>query len=543
MKNLLRNLVAKLARAMHHGRDIFVSYKSYSFAFIVLFSFGCGVGFYVGRDSGIVLPTHQEIAELDQKSAIVSGITPSVITQNVTDDELSSGVTRAEQLESNKALVLEQIDADRPKEKSVQIKNGDTLVTLLMGEGVDRQVAHNVVCSLKEHCNPRRLKPGQTVTLAMKPGEDEDKPELLKVSLKMDDRREVHASRNEGSNFNVWLEEKELIKELAMARGEIDGSFFTSTTNVGVPAYVVVDVIRALAHRLDLQRDLRKGDKFEIAYERFVDTEGKAMGSPKAMYVSLESRGKPIILYRHTDKHGHADFFTHDGQHIKRGFMRTPVDGARLSSKFGMRKHPISGYRKMHRGVDFAAPRGTPIYAAGDGKVVKMGWVGGYGRYIKIKHNSEYCTAYGHMHRFAKGLKIGARVRQGQKIGAVGSTGHATGPHLHYEVHRHGKQINPKLVKMVGGNKLKGRDLNYFRACKQNFDVHLAAVRTDEDQKQKFITVKLSEPEIGTQLADASLSMEKTAEADEPSLPAKRALRSQKNAARNVVPKSSPRKV
>lgn len=526
MKNLLFFLSVKILRLFHHGRDIVISYKSYSLAFIVLFVFGCGVGFYLGRDSGIILPTQKDIVALDT----TSGISPSVVTEQVIQEEPSPLVSRADQLESNKVLVLEQIEADRPTEKSVQIKNGDTLVTVLMGEGIDRQVAHNVVCSLRGHCNPRRLKPGQTVTLATKPGVEAEKPELLKISLKLDDRRELHASRDQEDRFNVWLEEKELVKELAMARGEIDGSFFSSTTALGVPAFVVVDVIRALAHRLDLQRDLRKGDKFEIAYERFVDEDGKAMGSPKAMYVSLESHGKPIILYRHTDKHGHDDFYTHDGQHIKRGFMRTPVDGARLSSSFGMRKHPIQGYRKMHRGVDFAAPRGTPIYAAGDGTVVKMGWVGGYGRYVKIKHNNEYCTAYAHMHRFATGLKIGARVKQGQRIGAVGSTGHATGPHLHYEVHQHGKQINPKLVKMVGGHKLLGRDLNYFRACKQNFDVHLAALHEDEDLPSKFVTVKLSEPAIGTQLADASLSMEKAS----------------KDAAEgeviNVKPKPSPKK-
>lgn len=541
MKNLLQFIATIFARLFFHTRDIVVNYRSYSLAFIVLFAFGCGVGFYLGRDSGIILPTKKMATNVDETSQI----SPTVITQNIEQDEVNASLSRTEQLESTKALMIEQIEADRPTEKSVEIKNGDTLVTVLMGEGIDRQVAHNVVCSLREHCNPRQLKPGQTVTLALKPGEEVEKPELLKVSLKLDDRHQVHASRDDDNHFNVWMEEKELVKELAMARGVIDGSFFSSTTNLGVPAFVVVDVIRALAHRLDLQRDLRKGDKFEIAYERFVDETGKAMGSPKALYVSLESHGKPIVLYRHTDKNGTDGFYTQDGQHIKRGFMTTPIDGARLSSSFGMRMHPIQGYRKMHRGVDFAAPRGTPIYAAGDGKIVQMGWYGGYGRYVKIKHNNEYCTAYGHMHRFASGLKIGAQVKQGQNIGCVGSTGSATGPHLHYEVHQHGKQINPKLVKTVGGHKLAGRDLNYFRACKQNFDVHLAALHEDADQPTKFVAVKLSEPAIGAQLADASLSMEKTAEdmADLPSTSAKKALRTPQPTARDVVPVPSPRSV
>lgn len=450
---------------------------------MAVFIVGCGLGYQMGKRHGIIIPV--QIAE-------TKIIPDALIEDNESDDSDQKSVlyapntrapiTIAELNFKNQELLhsknAKTIDLLRPTEKTLEVKGGDTLVTILTGEGIDRRLAHDVVRSLRNHCDPRRLKPGQTVTLALKPSEDEDQgPELLKVSLKVDETKDVHASKGETGKFDAWLEEKEVTKELAYAKVTIDNSLFGASTQAGVPANVVVDVIRALSHRVDLQRDIQPGDQFEIAYERFVDREGKVVSDGKATFVLLHAKGKDIKLYRHALKSGENDFYLEDGSSLKNGFMRTPIDGARLSSSFGMRKHPVHKFTRMHRGVDFAAPRGTPILAAGAGVVTKMGWHGGYGRYVQVKHNGEYATAYAHMNRFAPGLKVGARVNQGQKIGEVGSTGTATGCHLHYEVLRHGQQINPKTVKNVGSKKLEGRELQHFFACIGKTNTSLAELR------------------------------------------------------------------
>lgn len=471
-----------LFRLFRAGFDAFKKHYPYNMVMAV-FIVGCGLGYQMGKRHGIIIPI--QIAE--------TKILPDAAVQDDPIEDYSKPETQTpitiaelnfktqEYFHSKNAR---STDLLRPTEKTLEVKGGDTLVTILTNEGIDRRLAHDVVRSLRNHCDPRRLKPGQTVTLALKPSEDEEQgPELLKVSLKVDETKDVHASKGDTGKFDAWLEEKEVTKELAYAKITIDNSLFGSSTQAGVPANIVVDVIRALSHRVDLQRDIQPGDQFEIAYERFIDNEGKVVSDGKATFVLLHAKGKDIKLYRHVTKTGENDFYLEDGSSLKNGFMRTPIDGARLSSNFGMRKHPVHKFTRMHRGVDFAAPKGTPILAAGAGVITKMGWHGGYGRYIQVKHNGEFATAYAHMHRFAPGLKVGGRVNQGQKIGEVGSTGTATGCHLHYEVLRHGQQINPKTVKNVGGKKLEGRELQHFFACIGKTNTSLVELRTKEAEK------------------------------------------------------------
>lgn len=471
-----------LSRLFRAGFDAFKKHYPYNMVMAV-FIVGCGLGYQMGKRHGIIIPA--QVAE--------TKILPDAVLQDDSIDdynklETQTPITIAELNFKAQECVhsknVRSTDLLRPTEKTLEIKGGDTLVAILTNEGIDRRLAHDVVRSLRNHCDPRRLKPGQTVTLALKPSEDEEQgPELLKVSLKVDETKDVHTSKSETGKFDAWLEEKEVTKELAYAKVTIDNSLFGSSTQAGVPANIVVDVIRALSHRVDLQRDIQPGDQFEIAYERFIDREGKVVSDGKATFVLLHAKGKDIKLYRHTSKTGENDFYLEDGSSLKNGFMRTPIDGARLSSNFGMRKHPVHKFTRMHRGVDFAAPKGTPILAAGAGVITKMGWHGGYGRYIQVKHNGEFATAYAHMNRFAPGLKVGAKVNQGQKIGEVGSTGTATGCHLHYEVLRHGQQINPKTVKNVGGKKLEGRELQHFFACIGKTNTSLVELRTKEAEK------------------------------------------------------------
>jgi murein DD-endopeptidase MepM/ murein hydrolase activator NlpD len=233
---------------------------------------------------------------------------------------------------------------------------------------------------------------------------------------------------------------------------------------------VLSDLIRIFSFDVDFQRDIQPGDGFEVLYDAKLEADGSLAKAGDVRFAAMTLSGKRFELYAFTPKSGISDFFDTKGQSVRKTLMRTPIDGARLSSRFGMRKHPILGYTRMHRGTDFAAPTGTPIYAAGDGTVTVAGRKGAYGNYVRIRHNSTYDTAYAHMKGFAKGIRSGTRVRQGQIIGYVGTTGRSTGPHLHYEVLVNGKQINPSKIKLASGEQLKGDDLANFQDHRAEID-------------------------------------------------------------------------
>ncbi len=232
----------------------------------------------------------------------------------------------------------------------------------------------------------------------------------------------------------------------------------------------MIELMRAFSYDVDFQREIQPGDKFDLVYEAFYDNEGRMAKTGNILVASLSLSGTPLSLYSFTPSSGFTDFFDEKGQAVRKALLRTPVDGARLSSGFGVRKHPILGYNKMHKGLDFAAPSGTPIYAAGDGVIERIGRNGGYGKYIRIRHHSGYKTAYAHMKGYGKGVKKGKRVKQGQIIGYVGTTGRSTGPHLHYEVLVNNKQVNPRKIKLPAGEKLKKQDLKNFQAHRADMD-------------------------------------------------------------------------
>ncbi|MCG8511192.1 MAG: M23 family metallopeptidase, partial [Rhodospirillales bacterium] len=232
---------------------------------------------------------------------------------------------------------------------------------------------------------------------------------------------------------------------------------------------------------VDFQRDIWPGDSFEVMWQRVYDDSGNLVHNGEILYANLNLTGTSHPIYRFEVEDGHFDYFNEEGQSARKALMRTPIDGARLSSRYGKRKHPILGFTKMHRGVDFAAPKGTPIYAAGDGRVEASGWNGTYGKYVRIRHNSEYSTAYAHMSRIARSAGKGKRVRQGQVIGYVGNTGRSTGAHLHYEILRGGRQTNPLKVRMPSGRKLKGEMLAKFQKVRAGLDTVFANL-TDETE-------------------------------------------------------------
>ncbi len=270
------------------------------------------------------------------------------------------------------------------------------------------------------------------------------------------------------------FEHKEISKNLnqliVYKESIITNSLYSSAINKGIEPNIIIEFARIYGFQIDFQRDIWKNDSFQIIYETFLDSDNKVLDTGKILYANLILQGKENDLYIFKTKDGY-EHFDPAGRSIKKSLMKTPINGARLSSNFGVRKHPILGYNKMHRGTDFAAPEGTPIMASGDGKIVRARWCGGGGNCIKIKHNSTYSTVYAHLKNFSRGIREGARVKQGQIIGYVGSTGMSTGPHLHYEVIINGKKVNSQKLKLPSGKILKKKERKLFEVSKIKLNV------------------------------------------------------------------------
>jgi murein DD-endopeptidase MepM/ murein hydrolase activator NlpD len=270
------------------------------------------------------------------------------------------------------------------------------------------------------------------------------------------------------------FEKKKIItnlnKKIIFKEGKILQSLYKTAIDLNIQPNIIIEFARIYGFQVDFQRDIRKNDIFQIMYEVFEDDNGKVFETGNIIFADLKLSGVNNSLY-YFDKKGNEGHFDQNGKSVEKALMKTPINGARLSSAFGMRKHPIDGYNKMHRGTDFAAPMGTPIMASGSGIVTRARWCGGGGNCVKIKHNSTYETIYAHMKNFARGIKEGARVKQGQIIGYVGSTGKSTGPHLHYEVLVNGKQINSQKLKLPSGKTLKGKNRELFEVVRIKLDV------------------------------------------------------------------------
>ncbi len=306
--------------------------------------------------------------------------------------------------------------------------------------------------------------------------------ELVSVALATGIDRDVLALKDGHGGFAPTERVRELHRALARAAGEISSSLYLAARTSGLPDRLIMEMIRVLSWDVDFQRDIQKGHRFEVVYERDRDETGRVVRLGKIQYVRLDIGGKPLRYWRYRPSDDKIpDYFDAKGHSIRKALLRTPVDGAKLTSRFGKRRHPILGYTRVHRGVDFGAPKGTPIYAAGDGMIEVAKWEGNYGRYVRMRHNQEIKTAYAHMSRIAKGIRKGKRVRQGQIIGFVGSTGLSTGPHLHYEVISKGRKTNPLSVKLPTGRHLKGKELKRFEAARANLDRRIAEIASKAD--------------------------------------------------------------
>jgi len=372
----------------------------------------------------------------------------------------------------------EDIAAGQPEHEVVLVEQGDTLMSILNEAGLDRAEAYDAVETLRPLFNPRDLRIGQEITIALAPdtaGDEQNAPRLAELAFDTDIDRRVRLSRGTDGKLTASEERTELTVALARVAGTIDDSLFASAGRVGLPPAVTAELIRMFSYDVDFQRDIQPGDHFELLVERHQDPDGRTLKWGEILYAKMILSGDDLPIYRHSPTDDKIpDFFNPKGESVRKALLRTPIDGARISSGFGMRRHPVLGYSKMHKGLDFAAPTGTPILAAGDGVIDKIGRAGSYGNYIRIRHDGKYSTAYAHLSRFAKGLKPGSRVRQGQTVGYVGTTGRSTGPHLHYEILAGGAQVNPQGVKFQSGRKLTGKELAHFNARKREIDKLLA---------------------------------------------------------------------
>ena len=346
----------------------------------------------------------------------------------------------------------------RTFQQVVRIQRGEYFRDLLMRGGVvgaDAQMAH---ISLAGVYDVRKMRAGQLVTIDFGIlGEEHNR--FLGVRFDSNFDRTVAVQRQARGDFVATEIKKEIITQLLRTNGTIDHSVFQAGLQAGLPPEPVVRMINLFAYDVDFQRDVQKGDTFETLIEQHKDARGDIVRHGNILFASLTLQGQTIKLYRWQGDDGEVDYFSETGHSSKKALMRTPIDGARLSSGFGYRRHPVLGYSKLHQGTDFAAPTGTPIYAAGSGQIERVGWGGGYGNSISIRHNKEYSTLYGHMSGFAPGMVAGKRVQQGDIIGYVGSTGMSTGPHLHYEVHVNNKPIDPLSLKLPSRQRLTGTEL------------------------------------------------------------------------------------
>ncbi len=364
-----------------------------------------------------------------------------------------------------------------PATIELKLTSGDTLVSLLTDSGISTDQAQLAEQAIGRAIDLRKLAAGQRVAIELEPASDASGLQLASLSMPVSLTATVELSRSAQSEFVAKKIEKPLERKLAFAGGKIRSSLYQTAGDIGLPRGMVGEIINALSYDVDFQRDIKSGDTIEVLYERMENYEGKHAGTGDLIYAELNMGGESVKIYRYEDKSGFSDFYNEAGESVRKALLRTPISGARISSGYGMRNHPIYGYNRMHRGVDFAAPIGTPIFAAGDGKVEFVGRKGGYGNYLKIAHNDKYATAYAHLSRFAGGIAPGKRVRQGQIVAYVGNTGSSTGPHLHYEVHVNGDQVNPSGVKFKTGNTLKGKELAAFKRSMEKIEAKLDAVK------------------------------------------------------------------
>ena len=350
-----------------------------------------------------------------------------------------------------------------------KVKQGDTYENIINGISISNVEKKLFLKTVTKNNNLKILKLNQNLYFKI---DKRNTPRILEFKIEASKKKEILFTRSiDEKIFISKIIEKNLDKVITYKEGKITTSLYNAAINLNIKPGVIVDFARLYGFQVDFQRDIWKNDSFQIIYEEFKNVEGKVIETGDIIYANLNLQDNDIQLYKFEYEKNKIDYFDENGKSMRKTLMKTPINGARLSSSYGKRKHPILGFTKMHTGTDFAAPTGTPIMASGDGLIVRAKWCGGGGNCVKIKHNSVYQTVYAHLSKFGRGIKKGVRVKQSQIIGYVGSTGLSTGPHLHYEVIENGKKINSQKLKLPSGKILKGEQRKLFEVNKIKIDV------------------------------------------------------------------------
>ena len=349
-------------------------------------------------------------------------------------------------------------------------KSGDTYENIINNLDIDNAEKKIILSSILKEKSIKILKVNQKFYFKI---DNLNNKKVIKFTIETNKKNEIlfYKKNDVSEKYLTKKIEKNFLKKIVYKETIITNSLYNSAIELGISPNIIIEFARLYGFQVDFQRDVWKEDSFQIIYEEFLDENGNQVDTGDIIFANLNLQNKDLQLYRHAFEKNKIDYFDENGKSIKKTLMKTPINGARLSSSYGKRKHPILGYTKMHTGTDFAAPMGTPIMASGDGKVIKAGWCGGGGNCVKIRHNSTYQTVYAHMSKFGRGIKRGVRVKQGQIIGYVGSTGLSTGPHLHYEVIENGRKINSQKLKLPSGKILKGKERKDFEVSKIKIDV------------------------------------------------------------------------
>ena len=351
-----------------------------------------------------------------------------------------------------------------------EIKSGDSIQKILKNINLKNTEIQKIIKEYKKFSNNNRLLPGNKIDIIIKKNVSNKNNSIIKFSIPITKSTTIEIIKDEMDSIKAQKIITQLYKKQVLAENVIKNSLYKSAMDAKINSSTIIEFARIFGFEIDFQRDIRKNDYFQIVYDKFFDENGVFIKSGTIYYAHMSVNGREITLYRFGNDKNYS-YFDINGKSVEKALMKSPINGARLSSPFGMRKHPILGYNKKHLGTDFAAPSGTPIMASGSGTVVSAKWCGGGGNCIKIKHNSTYTTVYAHLKNFAKGIKSGKKVRQGEIIGYVGSTGMSTGPHLHYEVRINGKSVNSQTLKLPSGKILKGDDRKKFEIERIKADV------------------------------------------------------------------------
>ena len=386
--------------------------------------------------------------------------------------ESSKDLYKVSDLETFKEFILDQIKSPFIN-IDYEIKKGDTIQKILRQYKIHNNEIQTVIKQYKKYGNPNKLLVGNKIDITIEKSLPTNKNYVIKFSVPITKSTTVEITKDTENKIVSKKIITKLYKKRILSENIIRKNLYTSALEANINPDTIIEFARIFGFEIDFQRDIRKSDYFKILYEKYFDENGEFIKSGSILYAHMTVNGREIALYKFGNDKEYG-YFDLNGKSVEKALMKAPVNGARLSSSFGMRKHPILGFTKLHTGTDFAAKEGAPIMASGSGTITRAKWCGGGGNCIKIKHNSTYQTIYAHMKSFAKGMKVGKKIRQGQIIGYVGSTGMSTGPHLHYEVIINGKKVNSQKLKLPSGKVLRDDERKQFEIHRIKTDVLIA---------------------------------------------------------------------